>query len=48
MTIKEKNTSHLEFFKLVYIFAAWETDAENHLLMFLLKMSRDFVVRSSG
>ena len=35
------------FYLLVYIFAVWEFNAENHLLMVHLKMSRDFVVRSS-
>ena len=30
------------FYLLVYIFAAREYNAENHLLMLLLKMSRDF------
>ena len=30
------------FYLLVYIFAVWEYTAENHLLMLLLKMSRDF------
>ena len=35
------------FYLLVYIFAAWESDAQNHLLMPLLKMLRDSVVGKS-
>ena len=35
------------FYLLVYIFAAWESDAQNHLVMPLLKMLRDSVVRKS-
>ena len=30
------------------IFEVWESDSENHLLMFLLKISRDFVVQISS
>ena len=36
------------FYILVYIFAIWESDAESHVLMPLLKMPRDSVVRSSS
>ena len=36
------------FYLPVYIFAAWESDTQNHLSMLLLKMSRDFVVQSSA
>jgi len=32
---------------LTYIFAVRESYAENHLLMLLLKMCRDFVARNS-
>ena len=40
--IAKKNTSHVKF----SIYWMRESDAENHFLMLLLKMCRDFVVRS--
>ena len=45
---KFKNTLHVFFYLLVYIFAVWESDAKKHLIMLLLKMPGDSVVRSSS
>ena len=51
----ENNVKTMElFYLLVYIFVAWEptrqiiTDCVKRVLMFLLKKSRDFVVRGSS
>ena len=44
ITEKKKYIICKNFYLLVYIFAVWESDAENHLSMLLLKLYRDFVV----
>ena len=36
------------FYLLVLMFPVWDSDAENHLSMLLLKLSGDFVVRSAS
>ena len=43
---KFKNTLHVFFYLLVYIFAMRKSDEENHLVLLPLKMSSDFVARS--